>query len=183
MAAAALLPDTTSEETDMPDMINQVELARFMDEAAIRNTIARFADSATRGDDEMFRTVWTDDAEFVIGQAPHQQSARGIDEVVAMLRRLRRGRDFFVQFAAPGVVTLDGDAATTRTFCHEAARGPGESYYRNHCVAFDRLRRTGQGWAFASRSFRYLWLDTSPYAGDAFPLFPGEGSSPSEGAH
>ena len=143
-----------------------------MDEAAIRNTIARFADSATRADYDGFRSVWSDDGEFTIGQAPHGQSATGADAIVALLRRLRAGKDFFVQFALPGVIEIDGDDATTRCLCHEAARGPGEIYYRNHCVAFDRLRRAGDGWVFAGRSFQYLWLDTSPYDGTAFPLFP-----------
>ena len=72
-----------------------------MDEASIRNTIARFADSATRFDTDMFRTLWADDAEFIIGHAPHGQSATGVDDIVAMLRRLRAERDFFVQFALP----------------------------------------------------------------------------------
>ena len=152
--------------------IQQSLLNQFMDEAAIRNTIARFADSATRGDYEMFRTVWADDAEFVIGKAPQMQSATGVDDAVAMLRRLRTGRDFFVMFALPGVIEINGDEATTRTLCHESARGPGEKYYRNHCVAFDRLGRSGDGWVFTSRSFQYLWLDTAPFSGNGFPLFP-----------
>lgn len=154
----------------MPDQ--QTLLKQFMDEASIRNLIARFADSATRGDYEAFRTAWADDAEFVIGKAPQMQSATGVDDVVAMLRRLRTGRDFFVQFALPGVIEIDGDEATTRTFCHESARGPGEKYYRNHSVAFDRLRRAGDDWVFTSRSFQYLWLDTSSFSGNGFPLFP-----------
>ena len=159
-----ILPMTTT--------ANEPALQRFMDEAAIRNTVARFADSATRADYDGFRSAWADEGEFIIGKQPHGQSATGAENIVAMLRRLRAGKDFFVQFAVPGVIAIDGDVATTRTLCHEAARGPGESYYRNHCVAFDRLRREGQGWVFTSRSFQYLWLDTSPYTGTAFPLFP-----------
>ena len=154
----------------MPDQ--QTLLNQFMDEASIRNVVARFADGATRGDYDMFRAVWADEGEFIIGKAPHGQSAAGVDAAVAMLRRLRTGRDFFVQFALPGVIEITGDEATTRTFCHESARGPGEKYYRNHCVAFDRLRRSKEGWVFTSRSFQYLWLDTSPFSGNSFPLFP-----------
>ena len=153
----------------MPD---EQRLLRFMDEASIRNTVARFADSATRADYDSFRSVWAEDGEFAIGKAPHGQSASGADDIVAMLRRLRTGKDFFVQFALPGVIEIDGDEATMRCLCHEAARGPGETYYRNHCVAFDRLRRAGNDWVFTSRSFQYLWLDTSPYGGTGFPLFP-----------
>lgn len=159
-------------------MTNQALLDRFLDEAAIRNTIARFADSATRADYAMFRDVWADDGEYIVGKAPHGQSVTGVDEVVAMLRRQRAVKDFFVQFAVPGVIEIDGDEATTRTFVHEAARGPGEVYYRNHSVAFDRLRRSGDDWVFTSRSFQYLWLDTSPYSGDGFPLFPDNGPTP-----
>ncbi len=154
----------------MPDQ--QTLLNRFMDEASIRNTIARFADSATRADYEMFRSVWADDGEFVIGKGPQSQSATGVDQVVAMLRRLRMGRNFFVMFAVPGVIEIDGDEATTRCLVHEAASGPGEAYYRNHSVGFDRLRRSGDDWVFTSRSFQYLWLDTGPFPGNGFPLFP-----------
>lgn len=152
----------------------QILLQRFMDEASIRNTVARFADSATRADYVMFHDVWADDGEFIIGVAPHGQHSVGADENVALLRKLRAGKDFFVQFALPGVITIDGDEATTRTFVHEAARGPGETYYRNHAIAFDRLQRSGDNWVFKSRSFQYLWLDTGPYAGNGFPLFPAE---------
>ena len=150
----------------------QTRLNRLMDEASIRNVIASFADSATRGDYDMFRTVWADYAEFTIGKPPEMQSATGVDDVVAMFRRLRTGRDFFVMFALPGVIEITGDEATTRTLCHESARGPGEKYYRNQCVGFDRLRRSNDVWVFTSRSFQYLWLDTSPFSGDGFPLFP-----------
>lgn len=147
-------------------------LQRFMDEASIRNTVARFADSATRADYEMFRTVWSESGEFIIGSAPHGHHAKGPEENVALLKKLRTGKDFFVQFALPGVIVIDGDMATTRTFVHESARAPGEKYYRNHCIAFDELQRAGDEWVFRSRSFQYLWLDTGPFAGNGFPLFP-----------
>lgn len=150
----------------------QARLQQFVDEASIRNTIARFADSATRSDYEMFRSVWAEDGEFIIGTAPHGQYSKGVNENVELLSKLRRGKDFFVQFALPGVIEIRGDNATTRTFVHEAARGPGEKFYRNHCVAFDQLQRVGDDWVFKARSFQYIWLDTGPFSGSSFPLFP-----------
>ena len=153
----------------MPD--NQAALARLLDEASIRNATARFADAAMRGDYDAFRDVWADDAEWTIGK-PAGVRAVGVDDIVATLRHLRAGKGFFVQFAAQGVIEIDGDDATARCICHEAARGPGATYYRNHCVAFDRLRRSGNGWVFTARAFEYLWLDASPFPGEAFPLFP-----------
>ena len=105
----------------------QSRLDRLLDEAAIRDVIARFADAATRSDYAMFATVWAPDGEFIIGEAPHSQRAAGVDDNVALLRKLRTGKDFFVQFALPGVIQIDDDQATTRTFVHESARGPGET--------------------------------------------------------
>ena len=148
----------------------QTAIERMLDEAAIRNATARFADAAMRGDYDGFRAVWAEDARWTIGEPP-QVDATGTDEIVATLRRLRGGREFFVQFALQGPIEIDGDTAVTSCVCHEAARGPGETYYRNHCVAFDRLVRAEAGWVFTARSFRYLWLDTSPFSGRSIPLF------------
>ncbi|MDO0929679.1 nuclear transport factor 2 family protein [Streptomyces sp. TG1A-8] len=142
-------------------------LSRLLDEAAIRDTVARFADAATRGDTDRFRATWAEDAEWTIGERVH---AVGVDDIVSTFRKLRDERDFFVQFAVPGPIEIHGDEATTSIICHEAARGPGETYYRNHSVAVDRLRRSENGWVFTSRSFQYLWLDTSPFTGNAFKL-------------
>ena len=149
---------------------NQAALERMLDEASIRNTTARFADATMRGDYDAFRTVWADDARWIIGEPPRVDAA-GIDQIVSTLRRLRGGRVFFVQFAIQGPIEINGDVATTSCVCHEAARGPGETYYRNHCVAFDRLARAKDGWIFTARTFRYLWLDTSPFSGSSVPLF------------
>jgi hypothetical protein len=147
-------------------------LARLRDEAAIRDATARFADAATSADHEGLRTLWDDDAEWVIGGTegqPFERRAKGIDDIVSMFRTLRDERDYFVQFAVPGAIEINGDDAATRCICYEAARGPGESYYRNTGVWSDRLRRSANGWVFASRTYHYLWLDLSPFSGDTFP--------------
>jgi ketosteroid isomerase-like protein len=154
---------------NMSDMQNSIN--RLLDESAIRSVTARFADAATRGDYDAFRAVWADDAEWTIGSPPKVHAVGG-DDILATYRQLRSGKDFFVQFAVQGDIVINGDEATSSCLCHEAARGPGESYYRNHCVAVDRLRRSGDGWVFTSRTFQYLWLDTSPFTGSAFALPP-----------
>lgn len=144
-------------------------LSRLIDEAAIRDTTARFADAATNGDFDAFRAVWAEDSEWVIGSTdgqPFERRAEGVDDIVAMYRTLRAERDYFIQFAVQGTIDIRGDEATARCFCHEAARGPGDSHYRNNGIWTDRLRRSGDGWVFTSRTYQYLWLDFSPFSGD-----------------
>ena len=149
---------------------NHAALTRLLDEAGIQRAIAWFADAATLADYDAFRRVWADDGEWTIGDPP-RVSASGVEDIVATLRRLRMDKDFFVQFALPGVIAIAGHTSTARGFGHEAARGPGETYYRNHYMVLDSLRRgVGGEWVFASRAFKYIWLDTAPFSGDGFSI-------------
>lgn len=148
---------------------HQPALARMLDEASIQRTIAHFADAATRADYDAFRAVWADDAQWTIGDPPRVY-ATGIDDIEATLKRLRAEKEFFVQFATRGVIAVDGDTATSRSVGHEAARGPGESFYRNHYMVHDRLVRAGDCWIFTARTFHYIWLDTAPFGGLSFSV-------------
>lgn len=139
----------------MTNMDTAAALTRLLDEAAIRDATARFADTTTNGDYDGFRSLWADDADWVIGATegqPFDRRAHGVDDIVSLYRILREARLYFVQFAVQGSTKVNGDDATARCICHEAARRPGESYYRNHGVWSDRLRRSGDGWVFTSRT-------------------------------
>ena len=152
---------------------NAASLTRLLDEAAIRDATARFADAATSADYDHFRSLWADDAEWIIGgteNQPFERRAKGIEDIVSMFRALRDERGYFIQFAVQSSIQIDGDGATSRSMCYEAARGPGESCFRNTGVWSDRLRRSANGWVFASRTYQYLWLDLFPFSGDTFPV-------------
>ena len=147
----------------------ETAVAQLLDEAAIRDTIVRFADAATRADFDAFRALWADDATWVIGGTegqPFERRAEGIDNIVSLFRSLRDEREYFMQFVFPGAIEIDGDVATTRSLCLEAARGPGEKYYRTNGIWTDTFRRSDGGWVFTGRTYEYLWLDFSPFSGD-----------------
>ena len=156
-------------------MDRSVALQRLIDENDICDVTARFADAATRCHIAAFRDTRTEQGTWVIG-SPARVRAEGIEQIADTLAKLRAGKDFPVQFANCGPVNVDGAEASVRTYCQEAARGPGETYYRKQCVAFDRLRRVGPGWRYVSRAFHSLWLDTSPYSGQSVPLFDAHGA-------
>jgi ketosteroid isomerase-like protein len=85
-------------------------LQHLEDEAAIRDLAARFADAATRADYETIRSLFTPDAVFTIGE-PFAVTCKGIDQIVAHIRKLRDGKDFFVEFVHSGLIQLDGNTA------------------------------------------------------------------------
>lgn len=147
----------------------QTALVRLSDEANIRTLIARFAEAANLDDHDAFRACWAEDGDWSLPH-PYPAKAKGHREIVDLLRTLREGKEFFVQFAVPGVIRIEGDTATVLCVMHEAARGVGGIYYRNHGFFNDRLQRAGDGWVFTRRDYHYLWLDTSPFAGEVFPL-------------
>ncbi|MFD0482684.1 nuclear transport factor 2 family protein [Kineococcus sp. GCM10028916] len=161
---------TSPADAGTPDATTtDAALAHLLDQLAVRDTIARFADCATHADFDAFATLWAPDATWVIGgteDQPFERRAEGAEDITALFRSLREERDYFIQFVTPGVVEVDGDVATARSLCHEAARGPGERYYRTNGVWTDTFRRAGERWVFTNRTYRYLWLDFSAFSGD-----------------
>jgi hypothetical protein len=101
--------------------------------------------------------------------APLQASAHGVDEIVALLRRLLQAEKYFMQMTHSGVIEVNGDRATARFV--ERERGRGEStYYDSLAVYEDVLVREADGWRLARRSYQYRFLDQSPFGGEAFPV-------------
>ena len=151
----------------MPD--DRILLQRLADESAIRDVIARFGDTGMRADYEGFRAVWAPDAVWEMPE-PVSLRGQGIDAIVAMLHKQRDDKDFFAHFALPGPIMIEGDEATTRCVLNEAASGTNGVYFRNYNICSDWLRRSDDGWVFTKRSVRFLWLDTSPFGGQAFKI-------------
>jgi ketosteroid isomerase-like protein len=101
-------------------------LQHLEDEAAIRDLAARFADAATRADYETIGSLFTPDAVFAIGE-PFAVTCKGPNEIVALIHRLRDGKDFFVEFVHSGLIQLDGNTASARWLLREVGLGPAKS--------------------------------------------------------
>jgi hypothetical protein len=147
-------------------------LQHLEDEAAIRDLTARFADADTRGDHETLTSLWKPDGVFMIGE-PNAVTCNGIDEIDALIRKLRDGKDFFVQFVHSGLVQLDGNTASARWLVREAGMGPGKSgktYYNNFGFFIDELEKVDGKWLFKTRTYPYLYLDTDPFTGKAVAM-------------
>jgi hypothetical protein len=87
-----------------------------------------------------------------------------------MLRSLRKGREFFVQFVHSGVISLNRDTATARWVMHEVSKGPGNVYYNNYAIYIDSMQKTEGQWQFVQRDYHYMWLDTEAFPGNDFSL-------------
>ena len=105
-------------------------LQHLEDEAAIRDLAARFADAATRADYETIRSLFSPDAVFTIGE-PFAVTCKGPNEIVALIHKLRDGKDFFVQFVHSGLVQLDGVRALA---CARGGYGSRKERFRKELL-------------------------------------------------
>ena len=149
-------------------------IQRIQDEQAIRKLVARFANSFSPPNYDAFSKLWVPGGE---GQQPvwtlnepFTMSASGIDEIMDMLVKLLKPRDFFVQLVHSGMIEIDGDHATGRWILREVAKGPGETYYNNFAIYEDVMKKVEGSWYFARRDYKYMFMDTSSFEGQVFSL-------------
>ena len=140
--------------------------------AEITQLVARFTDAANRGDFELARSVWTDDATWEF-KAPMQMIAHGSDAIVDSLRKLLEPREFFVHLVHDGVIKVNGETAEARWYIQEMARNKdGKTFYQNIGLYEDRMVKQNGKWLFASRTYFYIWLSQEPFGGQGFAVDP-----------
>jgi SnoaL-like domain len=147
----------------------EARLRTVEDRLEIQALAARFSDAVNERAVTAFAQLWASDRPIWEIGPPLLSRAEGIDEIIAMLRRLFQIERYFMQMTHSGVVTIDGDRATARFV--ERERGQGDdTYYDNLAVYDDVLVREPAGWRFLERHYRYRFLDQTPFEGTAFPV-------------
>lgn len=143
------------------------------DRGDILEAIARFADAVNRLDLAQFEGLWTpDEATWVIDPPTGLDMTATPAEIAAMFGpALQSNWTSFSQFLHGSVVDLDGDRATARSYLSEIGiPRDREGGYFNYGTYLDELERTGDGWRFRRRHYRYLYLDAAALPGEGAPV-------------
>ena len=145
----------------------------LLDEMAIRNLTAMYADAMNRAEVDEAVRVFADDALFIMMDRP---SVVGRQQIADSLRGSVVKYAFMTQMMHSGVVQLDGDHARARWQVTELqVFRTGE---RRLVVGRyeDEHVRLAEGWRFARRTFTARYLGdvdlSSDVLPDAPPLFP-----------
>jgi ketosteroid isomerase-like protein len=128
------------------------------DEMAIRGLAHAFADAINRRDVVAFESLWDDDGVWEIG-APLHSIAEGSTSIAAQFLKLWNPLEFFVQQVHSGIVTIDGDRATSRWSVQETGRRRDGGPYNNHAFYEDEMVKRDGSWRFVRRNYCYVWLD------------------------
>lgn len=124
---------------------------------------AEFTDATMMRDNERLVSLFTEDAVMRIPDAAIEQA--GIDAIREGTDQLTAEWEYFVQTMHPGVLRLDGDTASGRTYIHELGLLRDGRSMVNYALFHDRYRRTPDGWKFTERVFEVRYLDTTALPG------------------
>jgi ketosteroid isomerase-like protein len=139
------------------------DLQAIADRVEIEALRGEFTDAAMMVDYDRVATLFTPEGAL---RMPHANiDLVGREEIRAFGRRRNSFVDYLVQNTHPGVIQIDGDAASGRAYLSELIRLRDGSSHLNYGIYHDRYQRTDDGWKFAERVYEIRYLDTSPLAG------------------
>lgn len=162
----------TSKIIDAPETYSPTSALSRNDETDIRQLAQAFADCANRVDGEGFESLWTEDAVWTI-DPPVSETYAGRKMIVeAFLSLLQNHWAFFIQMPTSNlIINSDKNWATLRCYVTELAQSHDGQSNTNYSVYEDRVVRTSEGWRFARRDYKTLYLDTSPLPGQIFERY------------
>ena len=135
---------------------------------AIERLVATYGDAVTRRDTALWRSLWAEDATWILGD----RTANGIDAVVDLWRNATRALEFIAHVAFPAGLAVDGDRARGRWYVQEIikaqAAGPMLLFGRYD----DDYRREDDRWRFEQRRFSFLFRSTLPADAAAWTALP-----------
>jgi len=128
-------------------------MSLFEDRVAINDVLARYADGVNRRDAALWASTWDEEGEwYLFGPDP----VLGRDAIVAAWVEAMAGFPFVVMIASQGMVTIDGDSASGRSYTSEVAHPADGKRMRVQGCYDDRYRKRNGVWGFAFRQFTVL---------------------------
>jgi len=148
------------------------DLQATADRVEIEALRGEFTDAVMMRDYDRVATLFTPDGALRMPNVPVE--LEGWEQIRAWGERVPAIVDYFVQTTHPGVIRLDGDAASGRAYLQELIRLRDGRSELNYAIYHDRYQRTGDGWRFTERVYEVRYRDATPLAGAA----PTSGGAP-----
>lgn len=130
-------------------------MSKFEDRAEIEYLHTIFAHAADRGDYDLLRSLYTDDA-----TDDHGAYNGPIDGYIDWVKQTHESYDFIEHVYSRPVIFLDGDTAESEVkgLVFTRTKGPPAMNSLGVSRTFDKYRRTEQGWRFTSRAVCFDWM-------------------------
>lgn len=133
------------------------DLQRLLDEAAIRDTAARYCWALDTLDRAAIETVFLPDATAILGGPTLLE---GLDAIWARINAALSNLTVSQHLIGSQLVEVTGDTATQRCYLHAQHVREGTEGGSQYIVAgtyIDRLERTPAGWRIRHRELTVQW--------------------------
>ncbi|MFD0139098.1 nuclear transport factor 2 family protein [Streptomyces sp. NPDC127159] len=135
------------------------------DRVEIEALRGEFTDAVMMRDYDHVASLFAPDGELRMPDIPVELTGQAA--IRAWGERVPAFVEFLVQTTHPGVIRLDGDSASGRSYMQELGRGRDGRSEINYAIYHDRYQRTSAGWKFTERVYEVRYRDRSPLAGSA----------------
>lgn len=119
----------------------------------IEDLVGAYGDAVTRRDNRLWRSLWAEDATWVLGD----RTVAGIAAVFGHYENLLKRLQFAAHVAFPAGLKVDGNAARARWYVQEILKFADGQSMLLFGVYNDRYRRIDKEWRFAERRFSFLF--------------------------
>ncbi|HEY1095319.1 MAG TPA: nuclear transport factor 2 family protein [Glycomyces sp.] len=133
------------------------------DRVEIEALRGEFTDAVMMRDYDRIAELFTADGVWLMPDIPAEMHGR--EAIRAWGRRVPGFVDFLIQNSHPGLIELDGDSASGRTYMSEIGRGTDGRSALNYAIYHDRYARTPDGWKFTERAYEIRYFDETPLTG------------------
>lgn len=127
----------------------------FDEQQAIRALLERYCDGVNQRDAETWGSTWAEDA---IWELPHldMEGLKGHETIVAAWLEAMKMFPFVNMMAMPGVIKVEGDRATMRSYTDEVAVTQDGTELRPRGQYDDECVKVAGEWKFSRRVFSVL---------------------------
>ena len=127
----------------------------FDEQQAIRALLERYCDGVNQRDAETWGSTWAEDA---IWELPHldMEGLKGRETIVAAWLEAMKMFPFVNMMAMPGVIKVEGDRATMRSYTDEGAVTQDGTELRPRGQYDDECVKVAGEWKFSRRVFSVL---------------------------
>jgi ketosteroid isomerase-like protein len=133
------------------------------DRVEIEALRAEFSDATMMRDYDRLASLFTEDGALRMPNIPVELEGR--ERILAWGRLAPTKWRYFIQTSHPGVIVLEGDTATGRTYIQELIELNDGGGHQNIAIYHDRYARTENGWKFTERVYEVRYLDATPLTG------------------
>ncbi len=127
----------------------------FEDQQAIRALLERYCEGVNQRDAAVWGSTWAEDA---VWELPHldMEGLKGRETIVAAWLEAMKMFPFVNMMAMPGVISVNGERATMRSYTDEVAVMQDGTELRPRGQYDDECVRVDGEWKFSRRVFKVL---------------------------